>query len=200
MTTLQVIGAVVGAVLAFAGLLVTQALMHKRWTAEQEALRTEALDQVAEERREADRRLLDQIAEQNRAMTQNALDLVAEHRKDAEELRQERAEANRMHAECRAEVASLAGRLEELRIRVTETERTAGETNRLIELHRDVKHDALNALSVSEGTMGLVKRQVEKCSCDAYGPVRELVTNYEPKADALLKLNQQITAKAISNL
>src|SRR3712207_1045759 len=112
-------GELIGAVLVFAGLLLTQYLLQKRWTHEQDEKREELAARLAQDRREEHEALLSRMAEQNAAVVNNALRVAEVHQEDADKARE-------LHAECRQEVAVLAGKVDEMRSRITENERLMG--------------------------------------------------------------------------
>lgn len=181
MTVLQFIGVVAGAVCLLIGTVLTQTLLHRRWTREQEAKRDSAMEN-----------LLAGVAEQSSVVVQSALRVAEAHQEDAEKARLLAVETATNHAECRAEVAHLAGKFEEMRARQVENERIMGAQNRLSEADRGIKHDALTALTISEGTVDLVKKLVPKCTCNAFDPIDHLVSSFHPRAPALVRANSQI--------
>ena len=175
---------VLSAILVFAGLLLTQYLMHRRWTSDQD-----------DKRRNENDDLLNRMAAQNNSVVDNALRVAQIHADDAERARLLAVETANHHAECRAEVASLSGRLEELRERIGENERTMQQQSLMAEEDRGIKHDALTALTVSEGTVHLVKTFVAKCTCQAFEPIQSLVAEFHARAPALVEMNSHIRAK-----
>jgi hypothetical protein len=175
----------------FAGLVVTQWGLHKRWVTEQKTQREESLTKYAEERKTEFATMLSQVGEQSRKVFEDAFNMIEVHRADASAARLQMAEQAVVNAECKQEIAHLTGRVEELRVRLMENERTHTATLEAIERHRLVKHDALNALSVSEGTMVLVQRLLPNCTCGAFAPIAALVERFEPRAAALLDENNK---------
>lgn len=152
-------GELAGAIIGLAGvvlsLVVTQTLLHRRWSAEQDRKRDEIIETQqnqrreeaelqARERREELSEILERIGQQTNTVIENALALANEHRTDADIARGLAAQTATAHAECRQEVATLGGKVEELRARMTETERTAGLASRVSEHHQRIKHKALN--------------------------------------------------------
>jgi hypothetical protein len=195
-----VIEAIVVGLLALVGVVVTQWFLHRRWTAEQDTKREEMLTRLATERQtEADRQdakrqseqaeILSRMAEQNSAVVNNALKVAEVHQQDADTARRLAVETARNHSECRQEVATLAGKVEELRARITETERTAGQNALATERHRDLKHKALSALTVSEGYVELVKKLVPTCTCSAFASLDPLTSSIRPRTAELLAEN-----------
>lgn len=196
-------GETVGAILVFAGLLVTQALMHRRWTREQDSKRQALADKLAEERRsEAEEQsrerraeqadLLSRMAEQNSSVVENALKVAEIHKEDAERARLTAVETAQNHAECRQEVAVLSGKVEELHARITENERTYGAYQKATERHREIKHKALNALTVADGYVSLCKKLATGCTCNAFDPIKALTEEIHPRIQELLAENQDI--------
>jgi polyhydroxyalkanoate synthesis regulator phasin len=185
-------GEIAAALFAFVGLLLTQALLHRRWTREQDGKREEMGHRLAEERRKEHDDLLHRMAEQNNAVVENALRIAEVHQQDAERARVLALENAQSHLECRQEVATLAGKIDELRERIAENERTMGEAQRVQEEDRGIKHDALTALTISEGTVDLVKKLVPNCTCHAFAPIEHLVTSFHPRAPGLVEANARI--------
>lgn len=189
-----VVATIVAAAIGLVGVLVTQSFLHRRWGREQDAKRDQLLATSREERRREQAEVLDRMAEQNNAVVQNAVTLAEVHRVDAEQARLLVLEASTAHTECRHEVAQLAGKVEELRARIIESERTSGYEHRIGEEHRNLKHKALNALTVSEGYVALVQKLVPKCSCHAFDALDELTNSIQPRVAELLAENQRIAA------
>lgn len=187
--SIELIGALTGAVLVFAGLLLTQWLLHRRWTEEQD-----------DKRRDEAENLLGRMADQNSSVVENALRVAQVHREDAERARVLALETAQNHAECRAEVAALAGRVEELRQRIAENERTMEEQSRTAEEDRGIKHDALSALTISEGTVHLVRTLVADCTCEAFKPIESLVSSFHPRAPALVEANARIRSSTLARV
>lgn len=190
----------VAAVLAFAGLLYTQTLLHRRWSREQDVKRAEMLatataerrqeaELAAEERRNEQRLLVERLGEQTNRVIEGALQIADVHRTDAETARVAVAQISEAHSECRQEVAHLAGKVEELRVRMIEGERTSGLAALMAERHQDIKHRALNLLSVSEGYVDLVRQRVDKCTCGAFDPLEELTSGLSSKINELVAEN-----------
>lgn len=191
----------VGAVLAFAGLLLTQALLHQRWSREQDAKReafaTKAAEQRKEEareqaevRRQEQREILERMERQNNAVVENAVKLAEAHQEDAEKARLLALENAQAHATCRQEVATLTGKVDELRARIIEFERTSGRESLISQRHQDLKHKTLTALTASEGITGLVVKCASGCTCHAFDPVAALLDTYHPRLDELLEENR----------
>lgn len=177
--------------LALVGVLITQYALHRRWAAEQRTLLIEARKASANERKEEMTAMLATVGDQNRLMFDDAFQLIEVHRTNADEARATSAADRAAHEECRREVSALAGQMSELRVRVTESERTHGEAERSIEKHRHIKHQALNALAVSEGSMALVKKLVPSCTCNAFEPVQELISAIKPRLEDILAENKE---------
>lgn len=197
------VATIVAALIGLAGGLAAQAFSHRRWTREQDTKRAELLETLAQERRaEAEEQArqrraeqtetLERMAEQTNSVIDNALKLAEAHQGDAEKARLLALETAQSHTECRAEVAHLAGQVAELRARITETERTSGYEHRIGEQHRDLKHRALNALTVAEGYVALVQKLVPKCTCHAFDALDELTNTIQPQVAGLLAENQRI--------
>lgn len=193
---------IVGA-LALVGVLVANWVAHRHWTAEQDRKRDEIIatqqaqrrqeaEEAARERREEQRDILAQMSEQNNVIIENAVALANEHRVDAQAARHLAAETAGAHAECRQEVATLSGKVEELRARMTETERTSGYASLVSEHHQKVKHMALNGLAAAEGYMSLVDQLAGQCECHALDPIRALRDTVKPRLDAVLEENLRI--------
>lgn len=170
--------AIVAGLFGLAVVLLGQWFLHRRWAAEQDEKRSHEADNI-----------LARMAEQNSAVVANALKVAEVHQEDAEKARQLALETARNHTECRAEVAHLAGKVEELRARMTETERTAGQNALATERHRDLKHRALNALTVAEGYVALVQKLVPNCTCHAFDPLEQLTATVKPRVEELLSEN-----------
>ena len=171
----------IGAVLVLAGVVLTQYLLHKRWASDQEDKRSAEADD-----------LLRRMADQNSSVVENALRIAAVHREDAERARVLALETAQNHLECRSEVAVLAGRIEELRERIGESERVMSAQAHIAEEDRGIKHDALTALTVSEGTIHLVKMFVADCTCGAFAAIDSLVSDFHPRASDLVEKNRHI--------
>lgn len=178
--------------LALVGVLAGNAFMHGRWTREQDIKRQDMADRLSRERREEQRDLLDRMAEQHNTVVENAVRLAEVHQEDAEKARLLALDTAAAHAECRQEVAMLSGKVEELRARITENERTMGDQQRVSEDDRNIKHDALTALTISEGTVSLVQKLVPNCTCDAFVSIDHLVTSFHPRASALVDANSRL--------
>lgn len=189
--------------LGFVGLLVTQAGLHRRGMREQDTKRDEMLatlaqeraaeaERLARERREEQRELIDRMAEQSNRVVEGALEVAEVHKSDAETARLLAIENARNHAECRQEVAHLGGKVEELRARVIETERTSGRDSAVSQWHQDVKHMAVTALAASEGITGLAVSCAKKCNCHAFDPMSDLLEGYTPRLEAIVEENKRL--------
>lgn len=200
-------GQIIAALLALIGVILTQALLHHQWAKSQDQRREEMLTKAAEDRRaEAERQanerrqeqatFLATMADQTNTVVANAVKLAEEHREDAETARLLAIETARQHAECRSEVAALGGKLEELRARVVETERTAGIETLFSEKHRDVKHMTITALAASEGVTTLAVTCAKGCTCGAFEAMSDLLANWKPRLNDVMAENNRVFAPA----
>lgn len=182
--------------LAFVGLIATtvgtQALLHQRWAREQDERRDQIIETQAQQRRKEQTEILDRMAEQNSAVVANAVKLAEVHQEDAEKARLLAITTAEAHTECRQEVASLSGKVEELRARITENERTAGRESLLSHAHQDLKHKALTALTVSEGLTSIAASRAQQCTCGAFDVIADLTANFRPRIDDLLDENAHL--------
>lgn len=196
-------GGTIAALLAFAGLLVTQALLHRRWTREQEIKRDEAISKASEsrraeaatqakERRAENAEILDRLAEQTNRVVTDALRIAEIHQSDAERARDAAIVTAQAHADCRQEVAMLGGKIEELRGRVVENERTSGREAQVAQRHQDMKHKTFTALTVSEGITTLAVSCAKNCSCSAFAPMTDLLETYQPRLQGLVDENSRL--------
>lgn len=199
------------AAVTVAAVLIAQHFQNRRSAREQDAKREELAARLAAERREDEERhgkerrqeladILERMAEQNSSVVANAVRLAEVHQQDAERARLLAIDNATAHAECRQEVAHLAGQVGELKARQAENERTMGDQIRLGEEDRKIKHDAFTALTASEGTLDLVKDFVADCECDAYRPVHRLVTSFHPRAPALLEANLRLRPTGLAGV
>lgn len=187
---------VIVAGIALMGVLFTQHYTHRRWVHAQRDEREVARVANVEERRKEHEELLSRIEEQNNSVFSNALHLVEENRRDATTARELAVRAEGHHAECRQQVAVLDGRVKELQVRIMESERSFGqiqsELHRVSDGHQTMKHAALNALTVSESYMAMVKKLVKGCTCSAFLPITELTEHIHPQADSLIEKNRRL--------
>lgn len=194
---------VIVAIIALVGVVLTQWFLHRRWTAEQDAKRTDLLASIAKqqrdesekqtkERRQEQAEILNRMAEQSSTIIDDALKIAAIHQQDAEGARQLAIENARNHTECRQEVANLAGKVEELRARVIETERTSGREAAVSQWHQDVKHMTITALAASEGTTGLAVSCAKKCTCHAFDPMLDVLEGYTPRLEKIVEENKRL--------
>lgn len=178
--------------IAIAGVLLTQILLHRRWTREQDEKRVAVIAEQDQKRQDEQAEMFRRMAEQNSAVVADAVTLVEQHRADAlaaSVLAKENAEA---HALCREEVAHVNGMVEELRARIVESERTFGDSQRVSEIHQALKHDALNALTVSEGITSMVVPLTKTCTCHVFDPLTGLLEDFRPQAQQLVAENMRL--------
>lgn len=182
--------------LAFLGLILTTAgtqwLLHRRWAEEQDERRDHIIETQQEQRRKEQAEILARMAEQNSAVVANAVRLAEVHQEDAEKARLLAITTAEAHSECRQEVAALSGKMEELRARVSENERTSAREAMLSHAHQDVKHQALTALTVSEGLTSLAVSRAQQCTCGAFDVIADLTANFRPRIDDLLDENARL--------
>lgn len=189
---MELVAIIVGGVITIITTLIAQAFLHRRWAVEQDSKRDEIIAQQANERRQEQQEFLQSMSEQTKSIISNAISLAETHREDAERARLMVIEASNSHIECMKEVSVLKGSMDELRIRLSETERTSGYDHKIAEQHREIKHEALNALAGYEGYVALVRNLLPSCTCEAFKPLEELTNVVQPRMNTLLEKNRHI--------
>lgn len=191
---------VVVGVLALVGVLIAQGLLHQRWAQEQDSKRRaeavaleerqrELIAQAGRERRAEQAEMLDRMGQQTERVVEGALQIAQVHREDADSARQLAITNAAAHNECRQEVAHITGKVEELRARIVENERTTGIASLVSERHQDIKHRALGLLGVAQGFTSMVEQRIARCSCGAFDPLEHLTSGLNDSVLALITEN-----------
>lgn len=95
-------------------------------------------------------------------------------------------ESRKREQDCQSQIAALRGQVDELRNRIiTADERFHAE----MAAHRHLKHEALNALTIAEGTLTMAKQQMLNCSCGAFDILQPLLDSWKPRAVLLQEDN-----------
>lgn len=98
-------------------------------------------------------------------------------------------ESRNRERDCQDQISKLRGQVDELRNRIIAADE---KFHSEISAHRHLKHEALNALTVAEGTLTMAKQQISNCTCEAFAVLAPLLEHWKPRAVNLQEDNLQL--------